>query len=114
VDAVRRVKTFKVTIDALNGKTFDGTYHDLSRSADSLAAFLPMIFWPGLMGEFMKYLPITVEEKVPGAVARAQAEKRLADISTSCASAGWNWSMPWLRPEPPACVRSCSRQGPPF
>ncbi|MCP3899319.1 MAG: efflux RND transporter permease subunit, partial [Desulfobacteraceae bacterium] len=26
----------------------------------TLAAFTPMIFWPGVMGEFMKYLPITL------------------------------------------------------
>ena len=26
----------------------------------TLAAFAPLIFWPGLMGEFMKYLPITL------------------------------------------------------
>jgi multidrug efflux pump len=26
----------------------------------TLAAFFPMIFWPGIMGEFMKYLPITL------------------------------------------------------
>ena len=26
----------------------------------TLAAFAPMLFWPGIMGEFMKYLPITV------------------------------------------------------
>ncbi|MCP4747712.1 MAG: efflux RND transporter permease subunit [Desulfobacteraceae bacterium] len=26
----------------------------------TLAAFLPMIFWPGLMGEFMRFLPITL------------------------------------------------------
>ena len=26
----------------------------------TLAAFLPMLFWPGLMGEFMKYLPVTL------------------------------------------------------
>jgi multidrug efflux pump len=25
-----------------------------------LAAFLPLLFWPGLIGEFMKYLPITL------------------------------------------------------
>ncbi len=37
VDAVRRVHKFTVTIDALNGKTFEGTYHYLSKSADSLA-----------------------------------------------------------------------------
>ena len=26
----------------------------------TLAAFAPLIFWPGIMGEFMKYLPITL------------------------------------------------------
>jgi multidrug efflux pump len=26
----------------------------------TIAAFTPMIFWPGIMGEFMKYLPITL------------------------------------------------------
>jgi multidrug efflux pump subunit AcrB len=26
----------------------------------TVAAFLPMIFWPGIMGDFMKYLPITL------------------------------------------------------
>jgi multidrug efflux pump subunit AcrB len=26
----------------------------------TLAAFAPMIFWPGIMGEFMRYLPITL------------------------------------------------------
>ncbi len=26
----------------------------------TVAAFFPMIFWPGIMGEFMKYLPITL------------------------------------------------------
>jgi multidrug efflux pump len=26
----------------------------------TLAAFFPMLFWPGIMGEFMKYLPLTL------------------------------------------------------
>jgi multidrug efflux pump len=26
----------------------------------NMASFLPMLFWPGIMGNFMKYLPITV------------------------------------------------------
>ncbi len=29
-------------------------------TATTLAAFLPLIFWPGTVGEFMKYLPITL------------------------------------------------------
>lgn len=29
-------------------------------TATTLAAFLPLMFWPGVSGEFMRYLPITV------------------------------------------------------
>ncbi len=32
----------------------------ISSTATTLAAFLPLAFWPGLMGAFMKYLPITL------------------------------------------------------
>ncbi len=29
-------------------------------TATTLCAFLPLVFWPGIMGEFMSYLPITL------------------------------------------------------
>jgi len=32
----------------------------ISATATTLAAFLPLLFWPGVVGEFMKYFPITV------------------------------------------------------
>lgn len=32
----------------------------ISSTATTLAAFLPLAFWPGMIGEFMKYLPITL------------------------------------------------------
>ncbi len=32
----------------------------IASTATTLAAFLPLIFWPGIMGNFMKYLPITL------------------------------------------------------
>jgi multidrug efflux pump len=32
----------------------------IASTATTLAAFMPLIFWPGLVGEFMKYLPITL------------------------------------------------------
>ncbi|MGQ1890034.1 efflux RND transporter permease subunit [Thermophagus sp. OGC60D27] len=32
----------------------------ISSTATTLAAFFPLLFWPGIMGEFMKYLPITL------------------------------------------------------
>ncbi len=32
----------------------------ISSTATTLAAFLPLAFWPGVMGEFMRYLPMTL------------------------------------------------------
>jgi multidrug efflux pump subunit AcrB len=32
----------------------------ISSTATTLAAFVPLAMWPGMMGEFMKYLPITL------------------------------------------------------
>ena len=32
----------------------------IASTATTLAVFVPLLFWPGLVGEFMKYLPITV------------------------------------------------------
>ncbi len=32
----------------------------ISSTATTLAAFFPLIFWPGIVGEFMSYLPVTL------------------------------------------------------
>lgn len=32
----------------------------IASTATTLAAFAPLMFWPGLVGEFMKYLPLTL------------------------------------------------------
>ena len=32
----------------------------IASTATTLAVFVPLLFWPGVVGEFMKYLPITV------------------------------------------------------
>jgi len=32
----------------------------MASTATTLAAFMPLLFWPGLVGEFMKFLPITL------------------------------------------------------
>ena len=32
----------------------------IASTATTLAVFTPLVFWPGVMGEFMKFLPITV------------------------------------------------------
>ncbi len=40
--------------------TSEVAYPVIGSTLTTLAAFFPMIFWPGIMGEFMKFLPITL------------------------------------------------------
>jgi multidrug efflux pump subunit AcrB len=47
-------------IQAAMRATAEVAYPVIGSTLTTLAAFLPLIFWPGLMGEFMKYLPITL------------------------------------------------------
>ncbi|MFC1857590.1 efflux RND transporter permease subunit [Thermodesulfobacteriota bacterium] len=47
-------------IDAAMKATAEVAWPVIGSTLTTLAAFFPMIFWPGIMGEFMKYLPITL------------------------------------------------------
>lgn len=40
----------------------------LASTGTTLAAFLPLMFWPGVTGQFMKYLPVTVFAVLTGAL----------------------------------------------
>lgn len=40
----------------------------VASTATTLAAFLPLMFWPGVAGEFMRYLPITVFAVLTGSL----------------------------------------------
>jgi len=40
-------------------------------TATTLAAFLPLLFWPGVVGEFMKFLPITLVATLTASLAMA-------------------------------------------
>ncbi|MEX1034066.1 MAG: efflux RND transporter permease subunit [Cellvibrionaceae bacterium] len=40
----------------------------VASTATTLAAFLPIMFWPGVAGEFMRYLPVTVFAVLTGSL----------------------------------------------
>lgn len=40
--------------------TSEVAYPVIGSTVTTLAAFSPMLFWPGIMGEFMRYLPLTL------------------------------------------------------
>ena len=43
----------------------------LASTGTTLAAFLPIIFWPGVVGDFMRYLPVTVFSVLAGSLVYA-------------------------------------------
>ena len=47
-------------LDAVKKGTSEIAIPIISSTATTLAAFFPLLFWPGIMGEFMKYLPVTL------------------------------------------------------
>lgn len=50
------VPPFKAAIEGVG----EVAWPIIASTATTLAAFVPLALWPGLMGEFMKYLPITL------------------------------------------------------
>lgn len=47
-------------VEAAMQATGEVAWPVIGSTLTTVAAFFPMIFWPGIMGEFMKYLPITL------------------------------------------------------
>jgi len=47
-------------IEAAKRATSEVAYPVIGSTLTTLAAFSPMLFWPGIMGEFMRYLPLTL------------------------------------------------------
>ncbi|MGB6972819.1 MAG: efflux RND transporter permease subunit [Desulfobulbales bacterium] len=47
-------------LEAAQKATSEVAYAVIGSTMTTLAAFSPMLFWPGIMGEFMSYLPLTL------------------------------------------------------
>lgn len=47
-------------VEAAMKATSEVAYPVIASTLTTLAAFSPMLFWPGIMGEFMGYLPLTL------------------------------------------------------
>lgn len=58
--ADRRMTRGHRPADAFAGAAKRMAWPVTASALTTLAVFLPLLFWPGMVGEFMKYLPITV------------------------------------------------------
>ncbi len=47
-------------VEAAMKATSEVAYPVMASTLTTLGAFSPMLFWPGIMGEFMRYLPLTL------------------------------------------------------
>jgi multidrug efflux pump len=56
----RHVQNGKTKEEGASVGTSEVAVPVIASTLTTLCAFAPMIFWPGMMGEFMKYLPITL------------------------------------------------------
>ncbi|WP_319541819.1 efflux RND transporter permease subunit [uncultured Pseudodesulfovibrio sp.] len=56
----RHMHMGKSRIQAARDATDEVAWPVIASTLTTVGAFFPMIFWPGIMGEFMSYLPITV------------------------------------------------------
>ncbi|WP_303721629.1 efflux RND transporter permease subunit [Malonomonas rubra] len=56
----RHMQEGKAAIESAKIAAAEVGWPIISSTLTTLCAFFPMTFWPGIMGEFMKYLPITL------------------------------------------------------
>ncbi len=56
----RHMHMDKPRIRAAMDGTAEVAWPVITSTATTIAAFSPLLFWPGIMGDFMKYLPMTV------------------------------------------------------
>src|SRR3990172_3307610 len=56
----RRIDQGFAPVKAFTYSTVRMTWPVITSTATTMVVFVPLLFWPGLIGEFMKFLPITV------------------------------------------------------
>ncbi|MGL1861410.1 MAG: efflux RND transporter permease subunit [Pseudodesulfovibrio sp.] len=56
----RHMHMGKTRVQAAQDATDEVAWPVIASTLTTIGAFFPMVFWPGIMGEFMSYLPVTV------------------------------------------------------
>lgn len=56
----RHIGLGKTPIQAAKEATQEVAWPVIAATGTTVGAFFPMVFWPGIMGEFMSFLPVTV------------------------------------------------------
>ncbi|XPV75347.1 MAG: efflux RND transporter permease subunit [Desulfovibrio sp.] len=56
----RHMQSGKTRLQAAQEATDEVAWPVIASTLTTVGAFFPMVFWPGIMGEFMSYLPVTV------------------------------------------------------
>ena len=82
-------------IEAARRATSEVAYAVIGSTLTTLAAFFPMLFWPGIMGEFMSYLPLTLIVTLSSSLFVAMViNPALAAMFMKIKPASWNGTAP--------------------
>jgi CzcA family heavy metal efflux pump len=64
----RHMQEGKSRLEAATSGTDEVAWPVITSTLTTLGAFFPMLFWPGIMGEFMSYLPLTLIMTLSGSL----------------------------------------------
>ena len=103
-DAERRITEGETELEAYGAAAKRMFLPVLASTATTLAAFVPLMFWPGVAGAFMGYLPITLLWVLIGALLYAlifapvlgTTFRRRSRVSAPAAADGM-WDLDWAR-----------------
>ncbi|MDE0680159.1 MAG: efflux RND transporter permease subunit [Gammaproteobacteria bacterium] len=105
-DAERRITEGETELEAYGAAAKRMFLPVLASTATTLAAFVPLMFWPGVAGAFMGYLPITLLWVLIGALLYAlifapvlgTTFRRRSRVSApAAADADGMWDLDWAR-----------------
>ena len=105
-DAERRITEGETELEAYGAAAKRMFLPVLASTATTLAAFVPLMFWPGVAGAFMGYLPITLLWVLIGALLYALIfapvlgttfRRRSRGIPAPQAGADSMWELDWAR-----------------
>lgn len=98
----RHMQDGKSRFQAAREATEEVGWPVVTSTLTTLGAFVPMMFWPGIMGKFMYFLPLTVILALSGSLLVALIinpvlSARYQKVKTASSKAGQGRGLPWVK-----------------
>lgn len=98
----RHMQEGKSRLQAAREATDEVAWPVVTSTLTTLGAFVPMMFWPGIMGKFMYFLPLTVILVLSGSLLVALIinpvlSARYQKVKTASSKAAQGGGLPWVK-----------------